>query len=91
MIINEALQIKLGKDFRMLPEGRNFHCFLKLRGPWLMRIKGLEHYVISCLGYESTLIKDKSRADLLLGFCLAPRLWTAQLFNLRMRELCWLP
>ncbi len=34
MIINEALQIKLGKDFRMLPEGRNFHCFLKLRGPW---------------------------------------------------------
>ena len=46
MIINEALQIKLGKDFRMLPEGRNFHYFLKLRGPWPMRIKGLEHYVI---------------------------------------------
>ena len=46
MIINEALQIKLGKDFRMLPEGRNFHCFLEASRPLAMRIKGLEHYVI---------------------------------------------
>ncbi|MEN9358816.1 MAG: hypothetical protein RL095_351 [Verrucomicrobiota bacterium] len=45
LIINEALQMKLTEDFRKLPDGQNFHYFLKLRGPWPMRIKGIEHYV----------------------------------------------